>query len=78
MKPFVLPASTSMAALAGAITILVSMVLRRFGWELTFEEGQALTLVAAVLVGHLVNDSPKPSVAREAVADAAADEAKGK
>jgi hypothetical protein len=71
MKPLVLPASTGLAALSGALSILVFMVLKRFGIELSPEEQGAITVVVTVLAGHFTTDSPPAPLAREAVADAA-------
>lgn len=71
MKPLVLPASTSLAALAGALTILFCAGLRQIGITLSIEESQALTLVFAVAAAHFTTDSPSPPIAREAVSVAA-------
>ncbi len=79
MKPFVLPASTSMALVAGALaTILVWAFKQWAGIDVPAQISDAFIVIVTVAGGHFVNDSPPPAVAREAVSDAsdAIDDAK--
>lgn len=73
MKPLVLPASTSLAVLAGSLTTLTCAALKHAGWDLNVYEQGALTVLFTVAASHFTTDSPSAPVAREAVADAAAD-----
>ena len=71
MQPLILPASTTLAGLAGALTILICAGLQRAGVELSVPEAQALTAVLTVAAAHFTTDSPPPAAAREAVTVAA-------
>lgn len=73
MKPLVLPASTTLAVLAGSLTTLVCAAFRHFGWELSVYEQGALTTVFTVAAAHFTTDTPPAPVAREAVDEAAKD-----
>lgn len=74
MKPIVIPASTTNASLGGAVTIVGVWAAKQFaGVEVPDYVAQAITLIVAVLLGHLTTDSPPPPVARHAVEKAAED-----
>jgi hypothetical protein len=45
-------------ALAAAVSILVVMVLRRYGVTLSVEESQAVTMVLSFATSYLVPDAP--------------------
>lgn len=68
IRPLVLPASTTLAALAGALTVLIVGILDRYGANLSQLEAQSITVVITVLTAHFVIDSPPPTIARQAVA----------
>ncbi len=74
MKPFVFPASTTIALAAGALaTILVWALKQWLGVEVPEQVRDAFIVIATALGSHFTSDSPSASVAREAVADAASE-----
>lgn len=74
MKPFVLPASTSLALVAGAIASILVWVLKQwFAVDVPDYIRDAIIVLLTAFAGHFTTDSPPAPVAREAVADAAAD-----
>lgn len=48
----------SVGAVAGAVSILLVLILRRFGIELTVEESQAVTLVLSFVAGYAMPEKP--------------------
>lgn len=74
LKPLVLPASTSLAFFAGAVATILSWALKQWGGvDVPEPIKDAAIVIITVLAGHFTTDSPSAPVAREAVADAAAD-----
>lgn len=70
MKPFVLPASTSIALIAGALaTILVWALKQWTNVEVPDQIRDAFIVIVTALGGHFTTDNPTPTEAREAVAD---------
>ena len=74
LKPFVLPASTSLALVAGAVASVLVWILKQWGSiEVPDYIRDAIIVILTAAGGHFTVDSPSPIVAKEAVADAAAD-----
>lgn len=72
MKPFLLPASTSIALIAGALATIVVWAAKQWGHIDVPEEIKSAFIVIVTAAGsHFTTDSPSGAVAREAVADAA-------
>lgn len=70
MKPFVLPASTSIALIAGALaTILVWALKQWTNVEVPDQIRDAFIVIVTALGGHFTTDNPTPAEVREAVAD---------
>ncbi len=81
MKPLLLPASTSIALLAGALaTILVWALKQWVGVDVPDNIRDAFIILATAAGSHFTTDSPTATVAREAVTEAsdAADKAQVK
>lgn len=74
MKPLIFPASTSIALVAGAIASIIVWSAKQFGGiDIPDNIRDAIIVLATALGGHFTTDAPSAPVAREAVADAAAD-----
>ncbi len=72
VKPFVLPASTSLAMLAGALSTILCWALKQWGGvEVPDLVRDSLIVCFTVAAAHFTTDSPPAPVAREAVSDAA-------
>ena len=68
MKPFVLPASTSIALIAGALaTILVWGAKQFTNIDIPDQIRDAFIVIVTALGGHFTTDNPTPTAAREAV-----------
>lgn len=74
MKPMVVPASTANMFYAACATTIIVWLLDQFAHvKIPGEVSAALTGLLTGAAGHFTTDSPTPTVAREVVADAAAD-----
>ncbi len=72
MKPFVLPASTSIALVAGALATMLVWALKQWGGvDVPDYVRDSFVVIVTALGGHFTTDSPPAAVAREAVSDAA-------
>lgn len=71
MKPWILPASTTLSTVAGAITIILVWLLKiTAAIEVPDYVAQSFTLIITVLVGHFTVDTP-PTTVVQAVVDKA-------
>lgn len=74
MKPLVVPASSANMFYATCATTVVVWAAKQFAHvDIPNEVAAALAGLFTLVVGHLTTDTPPAPVAREAVADAAAD-----
>lgn len=72
MKPILLPASTSIALVAGALATIIVWALKQWGGvDVPEQIRDAFIVLATALGGHFTQDDPPPPVAREAIAVAA-------
>lgn len=79
MKPYVLPASTTVALASGALATILVWTLKQWGGvDVPDQVRDAFIVIATALGSHFTSDSPTPSVAREAVAEAAEEAKTGK
>lgn len=73
-KPYVVPASTANMFYAMCATTIIVWAAETFASiKIPAEVAAAITGLLTLGAGHLTTDSPSAPVAREAVADAAAD-----
>lgn len=74
MKPIVLPASTRNGAVGLMIANVLVWVLKQFfNVDMPADVELNVAGIIVLIVMHFTTDSPPPEVAREAVAQAAAD-----
>lgn len=72
MKPFLLPASTSIALIAGAFATILVWAVKQWGHiDVPDQIRDAFIVIVTAAGSHFTTDSPSGAVAREAVADAA-------
>lgn len=74
MKPLVLPASTSIALVAGALASIIVWTAKQFGGvEIPDAIRDAIIVLLTAAGAHFTTDTPPAPVAREAVDEAAKD-----